>query len=147
MRKYRVAAIILVALVMILTSCSQDAAAGLGKAMKWMSGNVYGIKPDLRRLDAAIKLVDNISANKESMLDTRLTADMIEAVAGFSGSAQSIDSFVGDLDTAVSTPVSVFREAVEDMKVTATSISSNEVSDNNLHVARFVSPISANYSL
>ena len=112
-----------------------------------MSGNVYGIKPDLRRLDAAIKLVDNISANKESMLDTRLTADMIEAVAGFSGSAQSIDSFVGDLDTAVSTPVSVFREAVEDMKVTATSISSNEVSDNNLHVARFVSPISANYSL
>jgi len=139
MRKFRVAAIILVALVMILTSCSQDAAAGLGKVMKWMSGNIYGIKPDLRRPDAAIKLVDNISASKESMLDPQLTADLIEALAGFSGSTQSVDSFISNLDAAVSTPIPVFREAVEEMKATAESISSNEVPANDLHVARLVS--------
>ena len=134
MRKFRVAALILVAVVMILTSCSQDAAAGLGKVMKWMGGNVYGIKPDLRRPDAAIKTVESISADKESLLNPTLASDLIASVIGFFGSAQSVDSFISDLDAAVSTPISVFREAVADMKDTAESISSNDA-----HVERLVS--------
>ena len=125
MRKLRVAALILVALVMVLTSCSQDAAAGLGKVMNWMGGNVYGIKPDLRRPDAAIKTVETISADKESLLNTQLSRELIDSVSGFSGSAQSVDSFMSRLDEKVSTPVSVFRDAVKDLSDTVNSICSN----------------------
>ena len=128
MRKLRVAALILVALVMVLTSCSQDAAAGLGKAMKWMGGNVYGIKPDLRRPDAAIKTVESISADKESLLNTQLATELIDSVIGFSGSTQSVDSFISDLDAKVSTPVSVFRETVDDLRDTVITVAS---SNNN----------------
>lgn len=131
MRKSLVAALILAAVVMTMTSCSQDAAAGLGKVMKWMGGNVYGIKPDLRRPDAAIKTVDKISENKESLLNPLLAAELLESVAGFSGSSQSKDSFIANLDKQVSTPVSVFREAVEDLKTTTEDLNSN-----NAHVER-----------
>ena len=131
MRKFRVAALILVAVVMILTSCSQDAAAGLGKAMKWMGGNVYGIKPDLRRPNAAIATVDSIATDKDSLLNTALASELIESISGFLGSVQSVDSFISNLDAAVSTPVSVFRDAVVDLKITAASINSN-----NAHVER-----------
>ena len=131
MRKFRGAAIILVVVVVIMTSCSQDAAAGLGKVMKWMGGNVYGIKPDLRRPDAAIKTVDKISESKESLLNPSLALELIESVSGFSGSVQSMDSFFSNLDAAVATPVSVFREAVADLKNTVSSINSN-----NAHVER-----------
>ena len=131
MRKYRVAALILAVVVMIMTSCSQDAAAGLGKVMKWMGGNVYGIKPDLRRPDAAIATVDSIATDKDSLLNPDLASELIESISGFSGSVQSMDSFISNLDAAVATSVSVFREAVADLKITAASINSN-----NAHVER-----------
>ncbi|MBP5756053.1 MAG: hypothetical protein J6W39_00555 [Spirochaetales bacterium] len=82
MRKFRVAALILAVVVMVMTSCSQDAAAGLGKVMKWMGGNVYGIKPDLRRPNAAIATVDSIATDKDSLLNPDLASELIESISG-----------------------------------------------------------------
>ena len=132
MRKVRVAALILAVVVMVMTSCSQDAAAGLGKVMKWMGGNVYGIKPDLRRPNAAIATVDSIATDKDSLLNPDLASELIESISGFLGSVQSVDSFISNLDAVVSTPVSVFRDAVADLKETITPLKK----DNSSRVKR-----------
>ena len=50
--------LLVIAMFLCLTACSQDQYAKLGELMGKMSGNVYGIKPNMKDVDAATDKVD-----------------------------------------------------------------------------------------
>ena len=77
MRKIIYICIVAIALLCV-TACSQDFYAGLGSAMGGMSGNIYGIKPDVRKAQASAALVsESIVRNA----DGSVTIDLAKAAS------------------------------------------------------------------
>ncbi|MBO4716419.1 MAG: hypothetical protein J5599_00840 [Spirochaetales bacterium] len=77
MRKIIYICIVAIALLCV-TACSQDFYAGLGSAMGGMSGNIYGIKSDVRKAQASAALVsESIVRNA----DGSVTIDLAKAAS------------------------------------------------------------------
>lgn len=108
--KKRSVVLILVVIVIALSSCSQEK---LGNFMGWMGNNVYGIKPDLRKPNAAISIIDKISGTDS--IDLSLSDDLIKSVQKFKTSPSSVEAFREKMDDAVDVNSDAFLAVKNDM--------------------------------
>ncbi len=79
--------LIVVALVLGLTSCSQDVYSKLGDIMGKMGNNVYGISANMAQVQAATESLSG-SVSDDGSVDLDKAAGIISAVAGVKNSAQ-----------------------------------------------------------
>lgn len=114
MKKTRITVVLLVVLALVLTSCSQDSAAGLGRIMGKMGNNVWGIKADTRKAEAAAETVNKIDS-KESVQDSKVADDLIVSVKGIVGSDKNVDAFHEEMAKPAAIKGDVFKDAVTDV--------------------------------
>ena len=125
MKKHSVI-LILVVIVIALSSCSQEK---LGNFMGWMGNNVYGIKPDLRKSNAAISIVDKISGTDS--LDLSVSGELIESVSKFKSSQSSVDAFKDSMSKRVDTSRAAFTVVKNDMDDKVRAIKDDPSMDEN----------------
>ena len=124
--KKRSVILILVVIVIALSSCSQEK---LGNFMGWMGNNVYGIKPDLRKSNAAISIVDKISGTDS--LDLSVSGELIESVSKFKSSQSSVDAFKDSMSKRVDTSRAAFTVVKNDMDDKVRAIKDDPSMDEN----------------
>jgi len=101
--------LLVIAMFLCLTACSQDQYAKLGELMGKMSGNVYGIKPNMKDVDAATDKVDGtvkvdgktgtVTVEIKSE-DAKSIVDSVVAVKG-SGSVTKSDALQKSLEEPI----------------------------------------------
>lgn len=124
--KKRSVLLILVVIVIALSSCSQEK---LGNFMGWMGNNVYGIKPDLRKPNAAISVIDSISGTSElNLSDSRKLIDLVEE---FKGSSSSVEAFRNSMSEAVNTSPEAFDAVKDDLSAKVEEIKDDPSLDVN----------------
>ncbi len=127
MKKTQIAIVlIVVAIVVVLFSCSQEK---LGNFMSGMGNNVYGIKPDLRKPNAAISIVDKIS--ESDSLNLSLSGELISTVQDFKGSPNSVKAFRDSMSEKVDTSPAAFIEVRDGMRSKAGEIKGDESFDKD----------------
>ena len=136
MKKTRITVVLLVVLALVLTSCSQDSAANLGSLMGKMGNNVWGIKADLRKSEAAAETVSKIDT-ADSVQDTKVADELITSVKSFIGSDKNVEAFHAEMGKPAAIEASAFNTAVASIsdKVEALSTSEN-ASEGNKQIAK-----------
>jgi len=102
----RILPVLLIVLVALLAvSCNQDNAAKLGGIMGKMSQNVYGIKPNMKAVNAASEAVTGTVEGTEVKLDAEKAAaivDSITAVTAYAGRTEALkEELSGPIDKSV----------------------------------------------
>lgn len=92
--------LIVVALVLGLTSCSQDVYSKLGDIMGKMGNNVYGISANMTQVQAATESLSG-SVSDDGSVDLDKAADIISAVAEVKNSAQKTEALKEELSKPV----------------------------------------------
>ena len=90
--------LLVIAMFLCLTACSQDQYAKLGELMGKISGNVYGIKPDMKDVDAATEKVDDtVKVDEKGVVtvevkseDARSIVDSVIAVKDSSSKREAL---------------------------------------------------------
>ena len=126
MKKPRITVVLLIMLALVLASCSQDSAAGLGNIMSKMGNNVWGIKADTRKADAAAETVSKIDT-KESVQDSAVADKLIESVKGFVGSDQNVEAFHSEMAKPATLEGTEFEDAVEDVSAKVDTIEDTQL--------------------
>ncbi len=73
--------LLVVALLLCVTACSEDQYAKLGELMGKMSGNVYGIKPNMQDVDAANeKVEDTVKTDKSGKVTVEIKSEDAKAI-------------------------------------------------------------------
>ena len=114
MRKIIYICIVAIALLCV-TACSQDFYAGLGSFMGGMGGNIYGIKPDVRKAQASAALVsESITKNGDGTytIDLDKAASISDSIGDIKKSQQRTDA----LRELLSVEVPGTEEEVEAIK-------------------------------
>lgn len=93
--------LIVAALVLGLTSCSQDVYSKLGDMMGKMGNNVYRIKPNMAQVEAATQSLSG-SVKNDGSVDLDKAANIISAVADVKNSAQKTKALKAELSKPVS---------------------------------------------
>ena len=92
--------LIVVALVLGLTSCSQDVYSKLGDIMGKMGNNVYGISANMTQVQAATESLSG-SVSDDGSVDLDKAAEIISAVAEVKNSAQKTEALKEELSKPV----------------------------------------------
>jgi len=95
---------LVIAAFLCLTACSQDQYAKLGELMGKMSGNVYGIKPNMKDVDAATDKVDGtVKVDDKGAVtvevksdDARSIVDSVIAVKDSSTKKEALQESLGE---------------------------------------------------
>lgn len=90
-----------VLLVIGMVSCSMDEYAKLGEAMGKMGNNVYGIEPNMQKVNETTKKFDNkVSKNEAGDVEVKLVdpADLISSVAEIKNSTKKTEELKKQLD-------------------------------------------------
>lgn len=83
--------LLLVALVLGFTACSQDFSAKMGNGMNKMGNNIYGIKYNSIEVDKAAIAVDN-SISEDGSVDINKAADIMKLIDGIKKSEQKSEA-------------------------------------------------------
>lgn len=121
MKKTRITVVLLVVLALVLTSCSQDSAANLGSLMGKMGNNVWGIKADLRKSEAAAEKVDTIDS-ADKIQSTEAADELISTVKGFIGSDQNVEAFHNEMGKPAAIEAEAFDIAVTSLSEKVTTL-------------------------
>lgn len=136
MKKSRITVVLLIVLALVLASCSQDSAAGLGNIMGKMGNNVWGIKADLRKSEAAVEKVDTIDSAKK-IQSTEAADELISTVKGFIGSDQNVEAFHSEMGKPAAIEASAFNTAVASISKKVETLSTSEsASVENKQIAK-----------
>lgn len=136
MKKTRITVVLLVVLALVLTSCSQDSAANLGSLMGKMGNNVWGIKADLRKSEAAAETVSKIDT-ADSVQDTKVADELITSVKSFIGSDQNVEAFHEEMGKPAAIEASAFNDAVASISDKIEELSTSEsASVENKQIAK-----------
>ena len=125
MKKTRITVVLLVVLALVLTSCSQDSAANLGSLMGKMGNNVWGIKADLRKSEAAAEKVDTIDS-AEKIQSTEAADELITTVKGFIGSDQNVEAFHEEMAKPAAIEAAAFDSAVTSLSTKVTALETTQ---------------------
>ena len=94
--------LLVVALLLCVTACSEDQYAKLGELMGKMSGNVYGIKPNMQDVDAATDKVDDSVQKKGEMyivdIKPEAAQSIVESVVAVKDSISKTEALKESLD-------------------------------------------------
>ena len=136
MKKTRITVVLLVVLALVLTSCSQDSAANLGSLMGKMGNNVWGIKADTRKADAAAETVSKIDT-ADSVQDTKVADELITSVKSFIGSDKNVEAFHAEMGKPAAIEASAFNNAVASISNKVETLSTSEsASVENKQIAK-----------
>ena len=73
--------LLVVALLLCITACSEDQYAKIGELMGKMSGNVYGIKPNMKDVDAANeKVEDTVKTDETGKVTVEIKSEDAKAI-------------------------------------------------------------------
>ena len=137
MKKSRIITVtLLVVFALVFASCSQDSAANLGSLMGKMGNNVWGIKADLRKSEAAAEKVDTIDS-ADKIQSTEAADELISTVKSIIGSDKNVEAFHAEMGKPAAIEASAFNTAVASIsdKVEALSTSEN-ASEGNKQIAK-----------
>ena len=93
--------VLTVILVIGMVSCSMDEYAKLGEAMGKMGNNVYGIEPNMQKVNETTKKFDNkVTMDEEGTVKVELVdpADLISSVAEIKNSTKKTEELKNQLD-------------------------------------------------
>ena len=136
MKKTRITVVLLVVLALVLTSCSQDSAANLGSLMGKMGNNVWGIKADTRKAEAAAETVSKIDT-ADSVQDTKVADELITSVKSFIGSDKNVEAFHAEMGKPAAIEASAFNTAVASISNKVETLSTSEsASVENKQIAK-----------
>ncbi|MDT3390087.1 MAG: hypothetical protein LIR25_05835, partial [bacterium] len=94
--------LLVVALLLCVTACSEDQYAKLGELMGKMSGNVYGIKPNMQDVDAATDKVDDSVQKKGEMyivdIKPEAAQSIVDSVVAVKDSVSKTEALKESLD-------------------------------------------------
>ncbi|MBO4278726.1 MAG: hypothetical protein J5891_02830, partial [Spirochaetales bacterium] len=94
--------LLVVALLLCVTACSEDQYAKLGELMGKMSGNVYGIKPNMQEVQAATDKVDDSVQKKGEMyivdIKPEAAQSIVDSVVAVKDSISKTEALKESLD-------------------------------------------------
>lgn len=125
MKKTRITVVLLVVLALVLTSCSQDSAANLGSLMGKMGNNVWGIKADLRKSEAAAEKVDTIDS-ADKIQSTEAADELISTVKSIIGSDQNVEAFHNEMGKPAAIEATAFDSAVTSLSTKVTTLETTQ---------------------
>ena len=125
MKKTRITVVLLVVLALVLTSCSQDSAANLGSLMGKMGNNVWGIKADLRKSEAAAEKVDTIDS-ADKIQSTEAADELISTVKSIIGSDQNVEAFHEEMGKPAAIEATAFDDAVTSLSTKVTTLETTQ---------------------
>lgn len=125
MKKTRITVVLLVVLALVLTSCSQDSAANLGSLMGKMGNNVWGIKADLRKSEAAAEKVDTIDS-ADKIQSTEAADELISTVKSIIGSDQNVEAFHEEMGKPAAIEATAFDSAVTSLSTKVTTLETTQ---------------------
>lgn len=125
MKKTRITVVLLVVLALVLTSCSQDSAANLGSLMGKMGNNVWGIKADLRKSEAAAEKVDTIDS-ADKIQSTEAADELISTVKSIIGSDQNVEAFHEEMGKPAAIEATDFKNAVNSLSTKVTTLETTQ---------------------
>ena len=125
MKKTRITVVLLVVLALVLTSCSQDSAANLGSLMGKMGNNVWGIKADLRKSEAAAEKVDTIDS-ADKIQSTEAADELISTVKSIIGSDQNVEAFHEEMGKPAAIEATAFDSAVTSLSTKVTTLEATQ---------------------
>ena len=125
MKKTRITVVLLVVLALVLTSCSQDSAANLGSLMGKMGNNVWGIKADLRKSEAAAEKVDTIDS-ADKIQSTEAADELISTVKSIIGSDQNVEAFHEEMGKPAAIDAEAFGSAVTKLSTKVTTLETTQ---------------------
>ena len=125
MKKTRITVVLLVVLALVLTSCSQDSAANLGSLMGKMGNNVWGIKADLRKSEAAAEKVDTIDS-ADKIQSTEAADELISTVKSIIGSDQNVEAFHEEMGKPAVIEATAFDDAVTSLSTKVTTLETTQ---------------------
>ena len=125
MKKTRITVVLLVVLALVLTSCSQDSAANLGSLMGKMGNNVWGIKADLRKSEAAAEKVDTIDS-ADKIQSTKAADELISTVKSIIGSDQNVEAFHNEMGKPAAIEATDFKNAVNSLSEKVTTLKTTQ---------------------
>ena len=98
--------LIAIAMIFAITACSQDQYKQLGEMMGNMSGNIYGIEPNLKDVDAATNKVDNaVAVDGEGNVTDKLEAETAGSIVSSVVAVKNSNSKKEALKTSLSEPL------------------------------------------
>ena len=107
--------LLVVALVLGLTACSQDFSAKMGERMNKMGNNIYGIKANMTEVNKASGAVDN-SVDSEGNVDINKAADIMKMLDGIKKSEQKTEALRESLQESAGTTDAKLAASVESTK-------------------------------
>ena len=94
--------LLVVALLLCITACSEDQYAKIGDLMGKMSGNVYGIKPNMKEVDAATGKVEDAVQKKGDkiivVIEPEDAKSIVESVVAVKDSISKTEALMESLD-------------------------------------------------
>lgn len=107
--------LLVVALVLGLTACSQDFSARMGERMNKMGNNIYGIKANMTEVNKASGAVDS-SVDSEGNVDINKAADIIKMLDGIKKSEQKTEALRESLQESAGTTDAKLAASIEGTK-------------------------------
>ena len=107
--------LLVVALVLGLTACSQEFSAKMGERMNKMGNNIYGIKYNSLEVDKAANAVDN-SISADGSVDINKAADIMKLIGGIKKSEQKSDALREKLQEPAGTSAGQLASSINDTK-------------------------------
>lgn len=114
-----------VLLVIGMVSCSMDEYAKLGEAMGKMGNNVYGIEPNMQKVNETTKKFDNkVSKNEAGDVEVKLVdpADLISSVAEIKNSTKKTEELKKQLDEPLAKDEETAKKVQESLQSTMDDI-------------------------
>ena len=107
--------LLVVALLLCVTACSEDQYAKLGELMGKMSGNVYGIKPNMQDVDAANeKVEDTVKTDKSGKVTVEIKSEDAKAIVDSVIAVQDSTTKTEALQESLNEPI--IKDATPDQK-------------------------------
>jgi hypothetical protein len=106
--------LLIVALLVCITSCSEDQYAKLGDLMGKMSGNVYGIQPNMKDVDAATEKVDDTVKTEGDTVTVEIKSEDAKNIVDSVLAVQDSSSKTEALQESLSEPL--LKEATDAQK-------------------------------
>lgn len=117
--------VLTVLLVIGMVSCSMDEYAKLGEAMGKMGNNVYGIEPNMQKVNETTKKFDNkVTMDEEGTVKVELVdpADLISSVAEIKNSTKKTEELKKQLDEPLAKDEKTAKKVQESLQSTMENI-------------------------